>query len=142
MTFDRMNEQTLAAQARLFRLAERDYGKSLKQISLDSNIPYETLRSYKGDKGAHAMMPLSAVNKLCGSVPDELLSHLLEPGNRHVAENLDDEGDLDALGEDADAVATEVRRARHPNSPGGTNIVPIERDSIVGKARQLKARAA
>jgi len=138
---DRISALTLEAQERMFRLAERDCGLSLKKISLESNIPYNTIRSYAGHSGVPAMMSLAVLNKLAGVIPDELLSHLTQPGGRHIAENYEDP-DLDALGEDADAVATEVRRARHPNSPGGTNIVPMERDQIMGKARKLKARAA
>lgn len=133
---DRISLQVRDAQRRIFRLAERNHGLTLKAIGLDSGIAYNTVRTYASGE---CIMPITAVLRLVGVIPDELLSHLTEPVGRHIAENGDDDGiDLDALGEDADAVATEVRRARHPNSPGGTNIVPIERQAIVGKVRKLR----
>lgn len=134
-----LEEKILTAQARIFRLAERDHDLSLKRLSLDSGIKYETLRSYAGNKGEPSMMPVSAMCKLVGVIPDELLSQLLDPVGKHIADNGSGDENLDALGEDADAVATEVRRARHPDSPAGTNIHPIERESILGKVRKLRA---
>lgn len=44
-----------AAQETMFRVACR--AKSLKAISLDSAIPYSTLRSYAGHNGDTAEMP-------------------------------------------------------------------------------------
>lgn len=134
-----LEQKIIQAQARIFRFAARDHGLSLKAISLDSGIKYETLRSYAGNKDETAMMPVSALCKLVGVIPDELLSQLMEPvGRCLVPTESDDEPDLDALGEDADALATEVRRARKPNSLAGTNIHPLERKAILGKARKLR----
>jgi hypothetical protein len=138
MTLER---EILRAQDRIFRLAERDHGLTLKSISLDSGIPYETLRSYRGNKGAQSMMPVSALVRLAGVIPDILLSHLLDPADRHLVPN-DDDDELDDLGDRADEVAREVRRARHPNSPGGTEIVAIEEERIKRLARGLKRKAA
>lgn len=138
MTLER---RILDAQSRIFRLAEHDHGLTLKAISIDSGIKYETLRSYKGDKGAQAMMPVSALCKLVGVVPDELLSHLLDPVGRHIVQDDDDSG-LDTLGDDADAVAAEVRRARAPQSPGGVEIVDIEEARIRQKALRLRRKVA
>lgn len=138
-TDDRISLLVRDAQKRIFRLSERDHGLSLKAIGLDSGIAYNTVRTYASGE---SIMPVTAVLRLTGVIPDELLSHLFEPVGRHIAENgPDGETDLDALGEDADAVATEVRRSRHPNSPGGTNIVPIERQAIMGKVHKLRRRA-
>ena len=131
----------LNAQARIFRLAERDHGLTLKAISLDSGIPYNTLRTYKGHNGAQAMMPVSALCRLVGVIPDELLSHMFDPVNRQIVHD-DDDGCLDRLGDDADSVATEVRRARSPNSPGGTDIVDIEEARIRAKALRLARKVA
>jgi hypothetical protein len=134
---DRIIQLTLRAQERVFRLAARDYGLTLKAISLDSNIPYETLRSYAGHKNDQAVLPVSAVNKLIGVIPDDLLSHLFEPGNRQLVVS-DDDNELDALGEHADAVAAEVRRARHPMSDGGTDITDAEASKIRTIATKLR----
>lgn len=132
---------TLKAQATMFRLAEREHELSLKAIHLDTLIPYDTLRSWKGTKGAHTMMPVWAINALSGVIPDELLSLLTGPGDRHLVHN-DDDDELDDLADKADAVAREVRRARHPKSPGGTEIIALEEERIKRMARSLRRNAA
>ncbi len=137
---DRIATLTLRGQAAMFRRAEREDGLTLKAISIDSGIPYETLRSYAGHKGAPAMMPLSAVNRLAGVIRDNLLSLPFEIADRHLAPN-DDDDELDDLGDAADEVAREVRRARHPASPGGTEIIAIEEHRIKELARGLRRRA-
>ena len=136
---DRIVALTLKAQERVFRLAARDYGLSLQTISTESNIPYNTIRSYAGHNGEQAQMPISALNKLCGVIPDDLLSHLTDPGGRQLVLD-DDDHDLDILGDHADAIAAEVRRARSPSSPGGTEITDLEEARIRRKAAQLKRR--
>lgn len=137
MTQDRIISLVLQAQSRIFRLAERNHGLTLKAISLDSGIPYDTIRSYAGHKGAQVQMPISALVKLAGVIPDDLLSHLLEPADRHIVRNADDDSDLDDLGDSADEVSRLVRRARHPSSPGGTEIIAIEEAAIKLAARKL-----
>jgi hypothetical protein len=141
MTHDRIILLTLQAQARMFRLAKRDHGLSLKCISLDSGLPYETVRSYAGEKGAQSMMPISAVNKLTGVIPDNLLSHLFEPGDRQLVADDDIDDCLDDLGDEAGKLEAEVRRARHPASPGGTDIIDIEQARIRRAATRMSKRA-
>lgn len=136
---DRIVALTLEAQERVFRLAARDHGLSLQRISLESNIPYNTVRSYAGHNGEQAQMPISALNKLCGVIPDDLLSHLTGPADRHIVHD-DDDHDLDVLGDGADELAAEVRRARSPSSPGGTEITDMEEARIRRKAMQLRRR--
>lgn len=138
----RLMTLTLDAQSRMFRLASRDHGLSLKAIHLDTLIPYETLRSWKGDKGTQAMMPLWALNALAGVVPDELLSLLTEPGDRQLIADDDADDCLDDLGDAAGELEAEVRRARHPNSPGGTEIVNIEEARIRRAATRMAKRAS
>jgi hypothetical protein len=52
--------------------------------------------------------------------------------------------DFDALGLEANGLAGEVAQARSPQSPGGTNIVPIEKQAIRERAQRVvsKAKAA
>lgn len=51
------------------------------------------------------------------------------------------DGDLDEAADDAGAVASSVRRARSPNSPGGFQIVPEERAEIIPLLRRSVASA-
>lgn len=137
----RIMTQTLKAQATMFRLAEREHGLTLKAISLDTKIPYETLRSWKGNKGAQAMMPVWSISALAGVIPDELLSLLVDAGDRHLVHN-DDDDELDDTADVADEYARAVRRARHPKSPGGCEIISLEEEQINRIGRKLKRRAA
>jgi hypothetical protein len=135
---DRISLLTLEAQQRVFRLAERNHGLKLKTISLDSGIPYNTIRSYSHGE---AVMPLPAFLKLVDVIPDELLSQLLDPVKRCIVRAEEgDEPDYDAIGQGALELAGEVQKSRRPDSPGGTNIVPIEKQAIHSKLAPLVGR--
>ena len=138
---DRISALTLEAQERMFRLAQRDYGLTLQQISLDSGIPYNTVRSYAGHNGAPTMMPLSAVNKLAGVVPDKLLSHLLFPSCRFIAEASAEESDHDGFAGNCIDFAAIYQKARHPSSPGGVEIVREESEALLAQRMQMKGKA-
>lgn len=137
-TDDRITFLVLEAQQRIFRLAERDHGLSLKALSLDSGMPYNTIRSYAG--GA-SVMPVPALLKLVGVIPDELLSQMLEPVRRHLAENDSDDGDHDTLASNCIEFVGKHSRARHPASPAGTDIAPCEDKDLRETRQQLRARA-
>lgn len=142
---DRIVSLVLDAQRRIGRLAERDYGLSLKAISLDTGIPYPSVRSYLGQGDVKlAVMPVPVMLKLVGVIPDDLLSQLLDPVKRCIVRTDDsDEPDYDAIGQGALELAGEVQKSRRPDSPGGTNIVPIEKQAINAKrARLLGEKAA
>lgn len=130
MPCDRITQLTLNAQTRVFRLAQRDHGLTLKSISIDSGINYETIRSYAGNKEAQAVMSLPSFIKLMGVIPDDLLSQLLGPGDRHLEKDDDEDTEYDDLADHGDNVARLVRQARHPSSPGGTEIIAIEEEAI------------
>jgi hypothetical protein len=141
---DRIRSLTLATQKRIGRLAKNEYGLTLELIASESGIPYATVRNYFSQQKnfKHAELPVSAFVKLCGVIPDDLLSQLLDPADRHLAHNHDEDHDLDDLGDKADEVAREVRRARRPDSPGGTEIIALEEERIKRMARGLKVKAA
>ena len=131
------------AQKRVFRLAERDYGLTLKAISLDSGIPYNTIRNYAGNNGEQCAMSVPALLMLVDVIPDDLLSQLLDPVRRAlVPVNSEGEPDYDAIGQHALDLGMTVAQARSQNSPGGTNIVPIERNAIDAKLARVSGRAA
>ena len=114
---------TKASQERIFRIAQRE-GLTLKAISLDSGIPYSTLRSYAGNNGETAEMPVSALYKLVGVVPDELLSLLLPEGRSivRIPENID----LDELAAAIADLLHAKNAAHHPESECGRDIGPTE----------------
>lgn len=141
---DRILSLTLATQRRIGRLAKRDYGLTLEAIAAESGIPYSTVRSYFSQQQNFRLseIPITAFVKLCGVIPDQLMSQLLDPADRHLVHNGDEDHDLDDLGDKADEVAREVRRARRPDSPGGTEIIALEEERIKRLARGLKVKAA
>lgn len=129
-----ISQAVRGAQERIFRIAAKR-GLTLKAISLDSGIPYSTLRSYAGHSGETAEMPVSTLRKLTGVVPDELLSLLLTEDRAIVC--VPAEIDHDAL---ADAVADYLHMknaAHHPESPAGRDIADCERDNLDSKVVQL-----
>lgn len=127
---DRITLLTLEAQKRVFRLAVRDHDCTLNSISLDSNIPYNTIRSYaSGD----AAMPLPAFSKLCDVIPDYLLSQLLVKSDRQIAP-IPTGIDFDQLGRKCMAYVSELAQAHSPESPGGTEIVKVEEESLTRHA--------
>jgi len=130
-----ITHRTKAMQERIFRLACKD--DTLKGISLESGIPYSTLRSYAGHSGEPAEMPVSALYKLIGVIPNELLSLLLPEGQRIVTvpENVDHDEIAEAF---HDYLATK-ERAHHPDSPAGREIADCEDNILRGKFAQVKA---
>lgn len=133
------DNETLATQERIFRIALRN-GLTLKAISLDSGIPYNTVRSYAGSGCEIAEMPVSALRKLVGVVPDELLSLLLPDGRTIV--RLPDGVDLDDF-EDAcrDFLDTKCK-AHHENSPAGRELSDCEHEALACKVIPLRSAAA
>jgi hypothetical protein len=123
---DRITLLTLEAQKRVFRLAIRDHDHTLNSISLDSNIPYNTIRSYASGGTA---MPLPALSKLCDVIPDYLLSQLLVRSDRQIVPT-SDSIDFDQLGRECMAYSSELAEAHSPDSPGGTEIVEVEAQSL------------
>lgn len=129
-----------ATQERIFRIACRD-GLSLKAISLDSGIPYSTLRSYAGHNGDTAEMSVSAVYKLIGVIPDELLSLLLPEGRAIV--RAPEAVDHDALCEAVEDYLQAKMAAHRADSPAGPAICPEkEKPELDAKVVTIGALAA
>ena len=135
-----ISHRTKATQERIFRLAARDHGLTLKAISLDSGVCYSTLRSYAGHNGEPAEMPVSALFKLIGVVPNELLSLLLPEAQAIVT--VPTGIDHDELAELAQDYLAAKSKAHHPESEAGRDIGPGEHSALMGKAVALKAVAA
>jgi hypothetical protein len=133
----RTKEDVAGRVADMFRLAERDHGLTLKRLSLLSSMSYDTLNEYR--KGA--AIPLHAFVQIAPHMPDELLTLCLEPADKAVVSGGITDGALDELAEEAADYLAEYTHARSPSSPGGAQIIPMERAKLSEKARKVGAKA-
>lgn len=80
---NRIISQVRERQRRLGRIMQKN-GVTLKAVSIDSGLCYPTLLSYFTQKTGvePAVMPITALIKLFGVIPDEWLSILTEPEGR------------------------------------------------------------
>jgi hypothetical protein len=125
---DNITLRQQAEQKRVFRLAQRDHGLTLKAISLDAKLGYTTIQSYaKGE----AVMSIASLFKLIGVIPDELLSLLLPDGRQIV--QAPEEIDHDEIAEAVQDYLLAKERAHHPSSPAGRDIAPCEDSSLRSK---------
>ncbi len=122
-----ITEQVKDRQKRVFRIASDPtrYGLTRKAISADSGIGYDSICDYANGL---TEMPVSALVKLIGVIPDELLSLLLPDG--HVIVRAPDEIDHDQIAEAmTDWLATK-NAAHHPESPAGRDIADCEDEKL------------
>lgn len=133
---DMILHRLLEEQCRVFRVAcdPLRYGLTLKAVSIDSGIPPSTLRTYAAGQ---AIMPVTALYRLCGVIPDEVLSLLL-PGEHMIVLHRDD-GDHDTLASNCIDFAGRVAGARHPASPGGVEITDAEDRDLTASSARLRA---
>ena len=124
-------------QARVFRLAQRDHGLTLKAISLDAKLGYTTIQSYASGQ---AVMSIASLFKLVGVIPDELLSLLLPDGRSIVA--VPDNIDHDALGQWAEKYVARKMAAHRKDSECEEQIGPSEKTELDGIVVQFPASAA
>lgn len=133
----RITHLTLETQKRIFRLSERDYGLTQKAVSMDSGIPYTTIRTYASGE---AVMPVTALVKLVGVIPDSLLSQLLDPAARCIV-RIPAGVDYDEVSKVCREFLDEKERAHHPQSEQGREIGPVESRELGATVVELKARA-
>lgn len=124
---DVISRRVREAQARVFRVAcdPMRFGLTLKLIAIDAGLPYSTLRGY-----AHGEteMPLSALVRLCGVLPAELLSVLLPDG--WAISPAADEVCPDTLAMACSDFTRAHAEARHPASEDGCAISPAEAETL------------
>lgn len=133
-----ISHQTKETQERIFRIAQRN-GLTLKAIGLDSGIPYSTLRSYAGNNGTIVEMPVSALYKLVGVIPPDLLSLLLPEGYAIV--RVPDGVDHDEIAPAVREYLSRKDEAHHPDSPAGREISDCEDRELRGIVARLKVAA-
>lgn len=130
----RIIQNVKSAQERVFRLAKRDHGLTLKAIHLDSGVDYDSLCNYaKGD----TQMPVGVLCALVGVIPDELLSLLLPDGRAIVS--IPDNIDHDEISTACRAYIDAKEQAHHPESPAGRDIAPCEDATLRGKVVRIRA---
>lgn len=130
-------QDVISRQERMLRLAERDYDLTLKVLEAETDIPKETLASYKRD----VAMPAWALVALSRVIPDELTSLLFEPVAKHIGTDEPGEGDLDALAREAATYNVEYLDAHSPKSEAGQAISPRERANLADHARRIASIA-
>lgn len=132
---DNIPERQRTTQERIFRLAQRDHGLTLKAISLDSGIGYTTIQSYAN---GGSVMSIASLFALVGVIPDELLSLLLPEGRVIVqAPDALDHDDIERACRD---FLTAKGEAHHPESPAGRDIADCEREALNVKVVQIRGR--
>jgi len=116
-------DQMRDRQQRIFRIAQDPtrVGLTLKIISADSGLGYDSLRKYASGE---TIMPITALDALVDVIPDDLLSLLL-PGDRMIV-RVPAEIDHDGLAEDLHNYLRAKTEAHHPDSPCGREISPCE----------------
>jgi hypothetical protein len=120
----------VAAQERMLRLAERDYGLTIAVLEAETGVPSVTLRTYKRD----TMMPLATFVKLCAVIPDNLTSLVLEPAGKAVCSPESVDGDIDELAHETSALTFEILDAKRDG-----RIDHVERERIKDRARKVEA---
>ena len=113
----------------------------LKVIAFDSGIPYDTLVSYfPGGERHPAELPSSAVFKLCGALPDDLINLLCPSGFAVV--RIPNDVDYDAINQHCMDFLSEKCAAHHPESEAGREIGPTEQARLSAKVVSIRSGAA
>jgi hypothetical protein len=128
----------LEEQRRVFRIATdpQRYGLTCKAIAIDACVDEKSLRNYaKGE----TEMPLSVLYRLCGVIPNELLSLLL-PGEFVITQQLEDIDHNEFAAKAIDYLATKAA-AHRPQSECGEKLGPNETADLDGRVVQMRGVA-
>lgn len=132
---DGTNQEVLAAQAAMFRAAERDHGLTLKAIASETGIPLSTLQSWVRDNiFARAKISLPDFVTLCAILPDDCTSLILEPVGKHVGSMDDGDGCIDELAAESAGLTHEILDAKRDGK-----VTHIERARIANRGRRVAA---
>ena len=134
---DGTNREILAAQQEMFRLADAEYGLTLRAIASETGIPLTTLKTWTNSNiFARAKISLPDFVTLCRVLPDDLTSLCLEPANKHVGTNETSDGDFDALGREAAGFVADKLDAEADGV-----VTHIEKKRLKDRARRVASRA-
>lgn len=128
------------AQVRMFDLAARKHGITLKVIELETDISDSTSSGWASGKTG---MPLDAFVSLATikGFPNELLSLPLETARKAIGDSQPADADIDDLAVAAAELLVKFAKARHRHSAGGVEIVHSERPDIELAAEAVADRA-
>jgi len=126
---------SIALQQEMFRLADKNYGLSLRVLSQTRDIPFSTLKGWRDGSA----MPAWALGEL--ALPDEIVSIVLSPYDKQVGADAEEDADLDELAELTADFTEDYIRARNPRGPGGAQIIPIEKRRLKEKSARIAAKA-
>lgn len=129
---------SVEAQRELFRRASTEHGLTLAVIAKRSPLKLSTLKGWS----TGSAMPAWALFQLGeAGVPDDLLSLVAKPFDRHVSTNSAEDDDLDALAQAAGEFFLAWSNARNSRSPGGPAVVPQEKAGLTPLKENLQALA-
>jgi len=123
----------IAAQAELFRRAEKECGLSLRVIASRSPLHHSTMKGWR-DGAAMPAWALGALRQ--AGVPEHLLSLLLEPFGMIVADRESEDGTLAELGRESAHFL-----ADHADAAADGAITPRERAALKNRARRIASLA-
>lgn len=131
-------QETKAAQAEMFRLAERDYGLTLTTIEKEAGFEPGKLKPYNHSNiFARAKMPLWIFVRLCRVLPDDVLSLCVQPAGKCILPLLPDDSDLDKLTAEAVEFAADKLRREADGV-----VCHIDRAALAERARRLAVTSA
>lgn len=134
---DRISQRLKSKQSTAFRLAGRDYAQNHKDIAEDAGISVNSISAYARGE---TVMGLDKFYKLCGIIPNELLSVMLPAGFElvHIPENLDHDEVMRAIAEYSMAKMD----AHRADSPDGEQISDCEDVALRRKFAAIRGGAA
>lgn len=123
---------SIALQREMFRLAEQEHGLSLAVLAKTRNLSASTIKGWRDGSA----MPAWALGEL--RLPDDVVSLILSPYEKHVGTDEPGDGDLDGLACEAAGLVSEYVEAKSDGV-----VTHIERSKLANRARRLtpKARA-
>lgn len=126
-------QDSIDAQAEMFRLAEKEQGLSVAVLARRSPIPLSTLKGWK----TGSAMPAWALGALrVAGVAEHLLSLVLEPFGLLVADRESEDGALAELGREGAHYVAE-----HADAVADGVVTSIERGRLKDRARRIAAIA-
>jgi hypothetical protein len=131
------DQETLAKQSEMFRLALTRHGLSLTVLASETGVSLNSLKSYScSNIFARAKMPLPVFVKLCRVIPDDCTSVILADAGKHIGSNEGTDGDFDALGREASHFVAEKLDAEADGV-----VTHIEKRKLKDRAQRVAAVA-